>query len=64
MLRNGRVIPVMFPKKVSAPVIEDTQAEDSGAVKNVGQSSGTNASSDFDEILKLKRRVNTRWLTN
>ena len=56
VLRNGRVIPVMFPKKVSAPVIEDTQAEDSGAVKNVGQSSGTNASSDFDEILKLIKK--------
>ena len=56
VLRNGRVILVMFPKKVSALVIEDTQAEDSGAVKNVGQSSGTNASSDFDEILKLIKK--------
>jgi len=56
VLRNGRVILVMFPKKVSAPVIEETQAKDFSAVKDVGQSSGTNASSDFDEILKLIKK--------
>ena len=32
VLRNGRVIPVLFPKKVGAPVFEETQAKDSGAV--------------------------------
>ena len=56
VLRNGRVIPVILPKKVGAPVIEDTQAKDFGTVEDVGQSSGTNASSDFDEILKLIKK--------
>ena len=37
-------------------VIEKTQAKDYGAVKDVGQSSGTNASSEFDEILKLIKK--------
>jgi len=36
VLRNGRVIPVLFPRKVGAPVIEETQAKDSGAVNDVG----------------------------
>jgi len=35
-LRNGRVIPVVFPRKVSAPVIEETQAKDSRGVKDMG----------------------------
>ena len=56
VLRNGRVIPVILPKKVGAPVIEDTQAKDFGTVEDVGQSSGTNASSDFNEILKLIKK--------
>jgi len=37
-------------------VIEEAQAKDSSAVKDVGQSSGTNASSEFDEILKLIKK--------
>jgi len=56
VLRNGRIVPVLFPRKIGAPVIEKTQAKDYGAVKDVGQSSGTNASSEFDEILKLIKK--------
>jgi uncharacterized protein YqgV (UPF0045/DUF77 family) len=56
VLRNGRVVPVGLPKKVSAPVIEETQAKDSSAVKDVSQSGRTSANSDIDEILKLIKK--------
>ena len=36
VLRNGRVIPTLFPQKASTPVTEQVQAKDSGATKDVG----------------------------
>jgi hypothetical protein len=36
VLRNRRVIPVVFPRKVSTLVTEETQTKDSGTVKDVG----------------------------
>lgn len=56
VLRNGRIVPVVLPKKASAPVIEETQAKDPSAVKDIGQSSGTNANSEIDEVLKLIKK--------
>ena len=50
VLRNGRVIPAVFPNKVSAPVAEETPAKDSD------QSSGANTSFDFDEVFKLIKK--------
>jgi len=39
VLRNGRVILVVPPKKASSPMFEQVQVEDSSATKEVGQSS-------------------------
>jgi len=50
VLRNGRVIPVVFPTKASTQVIEETPAKD------VDQSSGANTNSDLDEVLKLIKK--------
>ncbi|XP_039684985.1 uncharacterized protein [Medicago truncatula] len=60
VLRNGRVVPIVFPKKVSAPVIEEAQAKDSSVVKEVSQSNGAGASTEFDEILKLIKKSEYR----
>jgi hypothetical protein len=54
VLRNGCVIPTVFPNKASAPVPEQVQTKDSSASKEVGQSSGT--SFDLDEILKMIKK--------
>jgi len=56
VLRNGCVIPVVFPKKVGAPVTEEAQAKDFSVVKDASQSTRADASSDFDEILKLIKK--------
>lgn len=60
ILRNGRVVPIVFPKKVSAPMIEEAPAKDPRAVKEVSQSNGADASSEFDEILKLIKKSEYR----
>jgi len=55
-LRNGRVIPVVFPRKTSALENEQIQAGDSGTSKDVGQSNGADTNSNFDEVLKLIKK--------
>lgn len=60
ILRNGRVVPIVFPKKVNAPMIEEAPAKDPHAVKEVSQSNGADASSKFDEILKLIKKSEYR----
>ena len=50
VLRNGRVIPAVFPTKANTPITEETPA------KNVDQSSGANTNSDLDEVLKLIKK--------
>lgn len=54
VLRNGRVIPTLFPKKASVPVPEPVLAKDPSTNKETGQSSGTN--SDLDEVLKMIKK--------
>jgi hypothetical protein len=36
VLRTWRVVPLVFPKKASAPTIEDARAEDSSTAKDAG----------------------------
>jgi len=50
VLRNGRITPAAVPRKASVPVTEVAPA------KNVNQSSGANADSDLDEILKIIKK--------
>jgi len=40
----------------SAPVIEQVQAKDSSATKDVGHSSWANTNSDFEKVLKLIKK--------
>jgi len=56
VLRNGCVIPTLFPKKGSTPVTEQVQAKDSGATKDVGQAGGAHTNLDFEELLKLIKK--------
>ncbi|XP_039687896.1 uncharacterized protein [Medicago truncatula] len=60
ILRNGHVVPIVFSKKDSAPMIEEAPAKDPSAVKEVSQSNGANPSSEFDEILKLIKKSEYR----
>ena len=56
LLRNGRVIPTLFPKKASTLVTEQVQAKDSNATKDVGQADGAHTNADFEELLKLIKK--------
>jgi len=56
VLRNGRVIPALFPKKASTLITEQVQAKDLGATKDVGQASGAHTNADFEELLKLIKK--------
>jgi len=56
VLRNGRVVPTLFPKKASAPVIEQVQAKDSSTTKDACQTSRTDTNADFEELLKLIKK--------
>jgi len=56
MLRNGCVIPTLFPKKASTPVTEQVQAKDSSATQDVGQAGGAHTNADFEELLKLIKK--------
>jgi len=49
VLRNGRVIPTLFPKKASTLVTEQVQAKDSGATKDEVQAVGAHTNADFEE---------------
>ena len=53
VLRNGRVIPTLFAKKVNDPAVKQATVNGPGTRKEVGQSNGTSKNSDHDEILKL-----------
>ncbi|XP_025985529.2 uncharacterized protein [Glycine max] len=53
VLRNGRVIPTLFAKKVNDPAVKQVTVNGPGTRKEVGQSNGTSKNSDHDEILKL-----------
>ncbi|MCI73550.1 hypothetical protein A2U01_0094814, partial [Trifolium medium] len=59
-MRSGRMIPAVSSKKVDALVNRQVQMENpvvnSELNKGIGQSSGTNANSDFDEVLKLIKK--------
>jgi len=56
VLRNGCVIPTLFPKKARAPVIEQVQAKDSSTTKDAGQTSRTDTNADFEDLLKLIKK--------
>jgi len=56
VLRYGRVIPTLFPKKANALVIEQVQAKNSTTTKDAGQTSRTNTNADFEELLKLIKK--------
>jgi len=56
VLRNGRVIPTLFPKKASAPVIEQVQVKYSSTTKDAGQTSMTDTNAYFEKLLKLIKR--------
>ena len=53
VLRNGRVIPTLFSKKVNDPVVEQVTVNGPGTKKEIGQPSGTDKDANHDEILKL-----------
>ena len=53
VLRNGRVIPTLFAKKVNDPAVKQVTVNGPDTRKEVGQSNGTSKNSDHDEILKL-----------
>lgn len=56
VLRNGRVVPIVFPKKIGAPVNKEVRTEDAGIAKEVDQPNGAGTSTEFDEILKLIKK--------
>ncbi|GAU51647.1 hypothetical protein TSUD_414690 [Trifolium subterraneum] len=58
--RRGRLVSAVSPDKVDAPVNGQVQLENpivnSELNKELGQSSGNNVNSDFDEVLKLIKK--------
>ncbi|XP_039686891.1 uncharacterized protein [Medicago truncatula] len=56
VLRNGRVVPIVFPKKIDATINKEVQTKDAGIAKEVDQPNGAGTSAEFDEILKLIKK--------
>ncbi|KAK2411686.1 hypothetical protein QL285_046942 [Trifolium repens] len=56
VMRSGRVIPAVAPKKVNTPVQMENPVAGPELHKSVGQSSGAGVNSDFDEVLKLIKK--------
>jgi hypothetical protein len=55
MLRSGRIIQTIFPRKNDGPSKQQTPAEEAVA-KDTGQTSETNINSDSDEVWKLIKK--------
>jgi hypothetical protein len=56
VLRNGRIIPTMAPKKVNASISQQVQVGGPVMDKSIEQPGGANVDSDLDEILKLIKK--------
>ncbi|XP_039685658.1 uncharacterized protein [Medicago truncatula] len=56
VLRNGRVVPIVFPKKIDATINKEVRTKDAGIAKEVDQPNGAGTSAEFDEILKLIKK--------
>ncbi|XP_039683803.1 uncharacterized protein [Medicago truncatula] len=56
VLRNGRVVPIVFPKKIGATVNKEVRTKDASIAKEVDQPNGAGTNAEFDEILKLIKK--------
>jgi hypothetical protein len=56
MLRNGRIIPTVAPKKVNASTSQQVQMEGPVMDKSIERPGEANVNSDLDEVLKLIKK--------